>query len=100
MTDAKIESYIIRDGDNCISGLMPGFARIPYNEFTHYIGWGMWAKEARALMDIHRSGTGKEKEWIEDVLEDINFHKECALLHRSDYEQLEELLMKNEMKGM
>ncbi len=94
MTDEKIESYIVRGEDGTIVSLKPGYVRIPYNEFTRYTEWGMYECEEYALGILHKTGTAKQKQWIEDVLEDINFHHECALLHKGKYEEYEKCVEK------
>lgn len=95
----NIEKYVVRGEDGAISAFKPGFERIDSNEFAHYIGYGLRAKEVRAFGEAHRNGTPKQKKWCEDVLEDINFHPECATLVNGGYVQLERLIQYCERRG-
>ena len=42
------------------------------------IGWGFYLQDLLVLGALHEHGL--HREYIEDLLEDCNFHHECALL--------------------
>lgn len=87
MTNRKIESYIERDADGDIVALKPGYDAIPHREFAGVICYGLYENEEYVLGGLHRSGTASEKKWIEDLLADINFSREHALLSQGEYEE-------------
>lgn len=58
--------------------------RVSRWEKTH--GYGLNYKELKYLIRKHKNGTDADKEFVEELLEDINFHSECSALCRGDYE--------------
>ena len=51
---------------------------------TH--GYGLSYKELKSLIRKHKNGTEADKEFVEALLTDINFHAECSALCRGYYE--------------
>ena len=56
------------------------------------IGWGFYLQDLLVLGDLHEHGL--HQEYIEDLLEDCNFHHECALLSDGRYEEYRNFVFK------
>lgn len=70
----------------------PEYLTVPYNEFADASGYGCNIYELSAWAKEHQNGTKAQKEWIENYLEDINFHTETKLLNEGNYVALQERL--------
>ena len=54
-----------------------------YGDISRTIEWGFTPEDLRELLRLHRSDTQRQK--IEDLMEDCNFHTFCACLSEQDY---------------
>ena len=54
-------------------------------------GYGLSYKELKSLISKHKNGTDADREFVEELLTDINFHQECSALCRRDYESANHL---------
>lgn len=53
---------------------------------TH--GYGLSYKELKSLIRKHKNGTEADKEFVEALLTDINYHTECSLLKKGHHDFL------------
>lgn len=68
------------------------FARYDYHEYNRTNGYGLTGEQLRQWVKRHKEGTPAQKTWVENMLNDINFHYESGLLHCGEYASvLEEL---------
>jgi len=58
-----------------------------YSDISRTIRWGFSLEDLRELMRLHREDIQREK--IEDLLEDCNFHTFCGCLSEDDYDGAE-----------
>ena len=58
------------------------------------IEWAFHFQDLIVLGAIHRSGIFREK--IEDLLEDCNFHYECGLLYKGEYDKCMEVVLNDD----
>lgn len=65
----------------------PNYMAVPYNEFSEASGWGCAVEELNVWGKEHQKGTPAQKQWIEDYLEDINFHTANSFLHEGKYDE-------------
>lgn len=57
----------------------------PYGKIASYIAWGFTHDDLRKLAELHMAGFQRQK--IEDLLVDCNFHTECDLFRWGKYEE-------------
>lgn len=63
-------------------------------ELSSIIEWSFTAQDLFVLCCLHENFDHRQK--IEDLLEDCNFHTECALLVEGQYDKLRKMIQ-NEM---
>ena len=61
------------------------------SDLSAKINYGFTNSDLLILMTMHEAGNFRKK--IEDLLTDCNFHTECKLLHKKDYNSMLEQLI-------
>lgn len=60
-------------------------------QYASYVGWGLDVVSCISLITMHQvctiNGDTANKEWIEALLEDINYHTECGLLMEGKWDE-------------
>ncbi len=98
MTSEEMEEYFVKDWNGNIVWLKEGFTAIPLADMSVFIfkrNRGLSYDEALAFARVHYNGNEEEKTWIEDVLEDINYHIECGMIYRGQYKGFENRLKRD-----
>ena len=62
---------------------MKAYDRVNAWEKKH--GYGLTKKEYLYLVRLHKNGNQNDREFVEELLEDINFHAENSMLSDGDY---------------
>ena len=63
-----------------------------FSEIAQYIQWGFTKDDMKMLAKLHESGYQREK--IEDLLEDCNFHTERGLFVDGQYKEAIKRIMR------
>lgn len=63
-----------------------------FSEIAQYIQWGFTKDDMKMLAKLHESGYQREK--IEDLLEDCNFHTERGLFIDGQYKEAIKRIMR------
>ena len=67
--------------------------RIRGLNISSIIKWGFYQQDLLILCDLHEADI--EREMIEDLLEDCNFHTECGLLSEKKYDECRKVIIKD-----
>ena len=59
-----------------------------YSSMSYAIEWGFAKDDLEYLVERYKKGNGREKDFIIDLLEDCNFHRECKYLMDGDYDEV------------
>lgn len=67
---------------------MLSFEKTDYHEYNKKNGYGLSYAQLKMWVIRHQNGTAEQRQWIEKMLCDINFHHECSLLAWGKYDEL------------
>lgn len=67
---------------------MASFEKTDYHEYNKKNGYGLSYAQLKMWVIRHQNGTAEQRQWIEKMLCDINFHHECSLLAWGKYDEL------------
>ena len=64
------------------------FTHYDYHKYNKANGYGLSNRQLKQWILRHKDGTPKQREWIENMLTDINFHYECGLICNGKYDEI------------
>ena len=67
---------------------MASFEKTDYHAYNQKNGYGLSYAQLKMWVIRHQNGTAEQRQWIEKMLNDINFHHECNLLSWGKYNEL------------
>lgn len=67
---------------------MLSFEKKDYHEYNKKNGYGLSYAQLKMWVIRHQNGTAEQRQWIEKMLNEINFHHECSLLSWGKYNEL------------
>lgn len=64
------------------------FTHCDYHKYNKANGYGLSNRQLKQWILRHKDGTPKQREWIENMLTDINFHYECGPICNGKYDEI------------
>ena len=82
------EEAIRKDWNTALESVNDG------SSLSAIIRWGFAQQDLIVLCALHRAGKHQQK--IVDLLEDCNFHTECGLLYKGEYDKCMEVVLNDD----